>query len=300
VNRRTVPAVAAAVLGIAVILAAVGGPAAVASYHHAYQVFVTYGEDVDRAAWLPLTTDGMLAAALVVMYARRWGKQPVGFIPWLAFVVGFVGTIAANLASAKAFAAPTIGDGVGRLAAAVWPPIVFAVTLELVAVMLGRVRDYVTARREVVSTWPPTWLVGIPEYPYLPPPAEDAEPVRVPDPAPAAPVYPPLALPVPVEGIEQWARTRTRGTRRTRPAAGTPETGTAGTPDPGTNGRAVRWTEQDEAYRIDLQTEADRTRERPSVRSVSARYGIGKDRARKILDRVTVPGTPAEDTEPVR
>lgn len=162
-TTRTALAVAAMLLGIAAILASVGGPAAVASYHHAYEVFRTYGEAESRAAWLPLTTDGMLIAALVVMYSRRWAQQPIGFVPWLAFGVGFIGTIAANLASADAFGAPSVGEGVGRLAAAVWAPISFAVTLELVAVMLGRVRDYVARMRaDVDTTWPVTHLVGIP------------------------------------------------------------------------------------------------------------------------------------------
>jgi hypothetical protein len=315
---RQIAAGAAAVFGIAVILAAVGGPAAVASYHHAYQVFLTYGEVESRAAWLPLTTDGMLAAALVVMYSRRWGRQPVGFVPWLAFVVGLFGTLAANLASANAFGAPSVGEGIGRLAAAVWPPIVFAVTLELVAVMLGRLRDYVTRQRDAVSTtWPATWLVGIPEYPYRPPAedtTEDTGPAPVPDPvgdalAAAARSVPGVYPLRTVEDVEAWnaRRTRTRETRprtrRTRtpdPRPGTAGTPEPGTPNPGTNGKAVRWTEQDEAVRIDLQAQTDETGTVPSVRDIAARYSMGKDRARKILDRVQVHPRVDEDAEPGR
>lgn len=294
-TRRQITAVAAALLGIAALLAAVGGPAAVASYHHAYQVFVTFGEAAERAAWLPLTTDGMLAAALVVMYSRRWAKQPVGFVPWLAFAVGLSGTLAANLASAKAFESGLeVGEIIGRLSAAVWSPIAFAVTLELVAVMLGKVRDYVARVRAAgAHPWPVTWQVGIPVYPYSPPVvieqwerdliAAGARVHETPtdrDPAPAAPSAP--------------AR-RTRPAR-TRPVASAPAPASAPGTDvehaPGTNGKAVRWTEQDEAYRMDLQEEADRTGSVPSLRDVKGRYSMGQDRARKILARVHAPAEP--------
>lgn len=302
-NARQIAAVVAALLGIAVILAAVGGPSAFASYHHAYQVFVTYGETEGRAAWLPLTTDGMLAAALVVMYSRRWAKQPIGGIPWLAFAVGFTGTIAANLASARVFGTTDVGEIIGRLAAAVWSPIVFAVTLELVAVMLGKVRDYVArSRAESVSTWPSTWQVGIPVYPYSPPSPEPA-PVSAPgDPvaewlrspsaetaAAAAAVLaaPALAAPAP--------RARTRKPRPSAPAQ--PSAPAVPAPEPAANGHASRWTDADELVRMELQTECDESGTPPSLRSVKERYGMGQDRARKILARVQATST---DTEPVR
>jgi hypothetical protein len=302
-NRRQLAAVAAALLGIAVILAAVGGPSAFASYHHAYQVFITYGETEGRAAWLPLTTDGMLAAALVVMYSRRWAKQPIGGIPWLAFAVGFTGTIAANLASAQVFGTTDVGEIVGRLAAAVWSPIVFAVTLELVAVMLGKVRDYVArCRAGGVDTWPVTWKIGIPEYPYPAPTGPDryddgytagtlaaaaAARTAAADREAAADRFtsavlaagPPPAQPVRPARAKQ---TGTPGPDRTAEPTGTPDRS-------GTNGRAVRWTEQDEAVRMDLQNEADQTGTVPTVRSVRDRFKMGADRAAKIHARLTVP-----------
>lgn len=118
-----------AVAGAATILLAVGGPAAVASYRHAADVAATYGETV-MAPWLPLTTDGMLVAAIVAMYWRRWRGQRVGPGPWLAFALGLAATLGANLAAAQ----PTTGGYV----VAVWPPVAFALTLELLAVMIGR------------------------------------------------------------------------------------------------------------------------------------------------------------------
>jgi hypothetical protein len=53
-----------------VTLSAVGGPAAVDSYRHARDVIAQHGDPV-MAPWLALTTDGMLLAALVVIWVRR-------------------------------------------------------------------------------------------------------------------------------------------------------------------------------------------------------------------------------------
>lgn len=135
--------IAAALAGIAAVLAIVGGPAAIASYGHAIETARKYGETGPVVEWLPLTTDGMLLAALVVMYARRWRGEAIGFVPKLAFVTGSVATLAANLSSADLagpLAAGDLGEVAGRLAVAAWPPIAFAVTLELIAVMLGFLR----------------------------------------------------------------------------------------------------------------------------------------------------------------
>lgn len=276
---------AAALAGIAAILASVGGPAAVASYRHAREVAVKYGETPGMADWLPLTTDGMLLAALVVMYARRWQDKPTGFVPWLAFIAGGVATLAANLAAADLASTTSVGDVVGRLATAVWPPIAFAVTLELVAVMLGFLRRTVDT-----PAWPATWQIGIPAYPYQPPappavPAQTITPeqVRVPGPldvpmtrlsVPAGPVRLDPVPAGPGTGLHRREALRRTGT----PGTGTPR-----------NGKAVRWTDQDEAYRMELQGEIDEAGTFPTVRSVRDRYGMGADRAGRIVGRLVKP-----------
>jgi hypothetical protein len=85
----------------ALTLPAVGGPAAVASYRHARDVITEHGDPV-MAPWLALTTDGMLLAALVVIWVRRHRRDPVGLGPWAAFWAGMTATIAANFAAAPA------------------------------------------------------------------------------------------------------------------------------------------------------------------------------------------------------
>jgi hypothetical protein len=79
------------------------------------------------APWLALTTDGMLLAALVVIWVRRHRGEHVKAGPWAAFWAGMAATIAANLAAAL----PT---PVG-LVVAMWPPVCLAITLELVALV---------------------------------------------------------------------------------------------------------------------------------------------------------------------
>lgn len=118
---------------IAAILAAVGGPAAVASYRHAWTVADRYGTDPTMNPWLPLTTDGMIVAALTVLVVRRWRRVHVGAWPVIWALLGFAATLAANLA------AVSTGSWIAAIAVpvvAIWPPIAFAVTLELVVTLL--------------------------------------------------------------------------------------------------------------------------------------------------------------------
>ncbi|GAA2850165.1 hypothetical protein GCM10010472_04020 [Pseudonocardia halophobica] len=110
-------------------VSAVGGPAAVASYRHARDVIARAGDPV-MAPWLALTTDGMLVAALVVIWVRRHRGEAAGRGPWAAFWAGMVATIAANLAAAE----PTV---IGYVVA-LWPPVCLAITLELVALVAAR------------------------------------------------------------------------------------------------------------------------------------------------------------------
>jgi hypothetical protein len=109
---------------------AVGVPAAVASYRHARDVIATNGDPV-MAPWLPLSVDGMLVAALVVIWVRRHRGDPAGVFPWLAFGFGMVVTILANLA---AVAQPRPE----AVAVALFPPLALAITLELVALVAYR------------------------------------------------------------------------------------------------------------------------------------------------------------------
>lgn len=122
-----------------VVVAAVGTPAAVASYRHARDVVASTG-DVVMAPWLPLSVDGMLLAALVVIWVRRHRGEDAGAGPWAAFGFGMVVTVAANLAAVDLrpawFGPATATDYV----VALFPPLALAITLELVAMVAYRTR----------------------------------------------------------------------------------------------------------------------------------------------------------------
>ncbi|MEU7817037.1 DUF2637 domain-containing protein [Pseudonocardia sp. NPDC049154] len=110
-------------------VSAVGGPAAVASYRHAREVIADHGDPV-MAPWLALTTDGMLLAALVVIWVRRHRGEAAGAGPLAAFWAGMTATLAANLAAAE--------WSVIGVIVALWPPVCLAITLELVALVAHR------------------------------------------------------------------------------------------------------------------------------------------------------------------
>lgn len=125
------------------VVSAVGAPAAVASYRHARDVVASTGDAV-MSPWLPLSVDGLLVAALVVIWVRRRRGEPAGWGPWGAFLFGMVVTILANLAAVTV-------PSVKAYAVALFPPLAFAITLELVALV---------AHRTPVSTVPERPLVA--------------------------------------------------------------------------------------------------------------------------------------------
>jgi hypothetical protein len=79
------------VCGVAVI-------AAIVSYRHAYAVVTEYGESGVTAVMIPLTIDGLVyAASMVILHAARAGiKAP--WLAWLLLWVGITATLAANVA----------------------------------------------------------------------------------------------------------------------------------------------------------------------------------------------------------
>jgi Protein of unknown function (DUF2637) len=133
-----------------VTLSAVGGPAAVASYRHARDVIAEHGDPV-MAPWLALTTDGMLLAALVVIWVRRHRGEHVKAGPWAAFWAGMAATIAANLAAAQ----PT---PVG-IVVALWPLVCLAITLELVALVASRAKQHPS----ITDALPAEWTAHVPD-----------------------------------------------------------------------------------------------------------------------------------------
>lgn len=107
-----------------VIVAVVALVAAVASYEHQRTLAVLAGEG-DLAYVLPISVDGMmLATSRSILRRRRAGLRVPG-LSWFGFLLGFVGSVAANVAAAE----PTL---VGRLVAA-WPPVALFIAYETLA-----------------------------------------------------------------------------------------------------------------------------------------------------------------------
>lgn len=96
-----------------VAVAAVAAVAAVVSFDHMRALASDAGEG--WKAWiLPISVDGMLVSASLVMLTRKRAGQPVGALAWIGLVLGLLVSLAANVAAAE----PTL---IGRLVAA-WPP----------------------------------------------------------------------------------------------------------------------------------------------------------------------------------
>jgi uncharacterized protein DUF2637 len=92
----------------------VAGIAAVVSYTHAYELVVTHGERGGIAKALPLTIDGLIVCAgLVILDCARQRRSPP-VLAWILLVVGILATVGANVAH---------GAGHGWIGAAVaaWP-----------------------------------------------------------------------------------------------------------------------------------------------------------------------------------
>lgn len=103
------------------IVALVALVAAAASYQHQHTLAVLAGEG--WLAWvLPVSVDGMMLATGRSILRRRRTGIAAPFLSWFGLTLGFVASVAANVAAAE----PTL---VGRLIAA-WPPVALFIAYE--------------------------------------------------------------------------------------------------------------------------------------------------------------------------
>jgi hypothetical protein len=115
----------------AFIVVVVALVAAAASYEHQRGLAVLAGEG-DLAYVLPISVDGMMLATSRSILRRQRSGIPVPFLSWFGFALGFVASVAANVAAAD----PTL---VGRLLAA-WPPVALFIAYETLAADHGEFR----------------------------------------------------------------------------------------------------------------------------------------------------------------
>lgn len=114
---------ALAVIGVAAV-------AAVISYRHAYELVRSHGESGTTARLVPLTVDGLIwAASMVVLDANRRTRRVPRLAGW-SLGVGIVATVGANLAHG-------MGHGpIGALVSA-WPALALVGSYELLMMLIG-------------------------------------------------------------------------------------------------------------------------------------------------------------------
>lgn len=122
--------------------AVVAGIAAWSSYRHMVHVALTVGEQADVAYVLPLSVDGLLVVASIAMVDDRRSGRTVRWSARVAFTIGVLASLAANVSAAQ----PTIG---ARIVAA-WPALALLLTVEL----LSRSGKLVRRRTQVVEAEP--------------------------------------------------------------------------------------------------------------------------------------------------
>lgn len=113
---------ALAVIGVA-------GVAAIISYRHAYELVHTNGESGATARLVPLTVDGLIwAASMVILDANRRSTRVPPLAGW-CLGVGIVATVGANLAHG-------LGHGpIGALVSA-WPALALVGSYELLMMLI--------------------------------------------------------------------------------------------------------------------------------------------------------------------
>jgi Protein of unknown function (DUF2637) len=128
-------------LATAAVVCAVAAFAAVVSYSHIYGLGRAYGQDGTAARLLPLSVDGLiLAASLVLLHEARNGRDAPGlarFMLWL----GIAATIGANVA---------YGAGYGVLGALIsaWPAVAFIGAVEIATQQVRPARAPLAATSE--------------------------------------------------------------------------------------------------------------------------------------------------------
>ena len=117
----------------AAVVCAVAAFAAVVSYSHIYGLGREYGQDGTAARLLPLSVDGLiLAASLVLLHEARNGRDVpllARFMLWL----GITATIGANIAYGSGYGLP------GALISA-WPAVAFIGAVEIAMQQVRRAR----------------------------------------------------------------------------------------------------------------------------------------------------------------
>lgn len=106
--------------------------AAIVSYVHMHELAEKSGEGW-RAVLIPLSVDGLLVAASMVMLVRRQANEKVGLLPWVGVALGLIASLGANVLS--------VGEvswaNLVRIIVSAWPPVALALSVEFLLIVTG-------------------------------------------------------------------------------------------------------------------------------------------------------------------
>ncbi|MBA9002493.1 MULTISPECIES: DUF2637 domain-containing protein [Thermomonospora] len=177
--RRPARADLAIRVSAAATVVGIGAIAAVISYRHALAQVRAHGETGVTAYLTPLTIDGLVFVASLVMLDSARRRMPSPALARLALALGIGATVAVNVLHGLAH------GPVGAVIAA-WPAVTLVVVVELLMTMIRRARP----AAEPVPAPAPVPAVRPASVPRPRPPADDAP---VPAAAPAESVEPAVA-----------------------------------------------------------------------------------------------------------
>lgn len=144
-------------------LIAVIGVAATISYSHMFDWALINGEPRWRAHLSPLSVDGALLAASLVMYADARMRNRPDPLAYATALAGIVWSVLANVN--HGLVSPLAAKGI-----AAWPPIALFVTIELVLRFVRRLRESSEAQAvKAEKTTPKPTAVTTPKQPLFVP-----------------------------------------------------------------------------------------------------------------------------------
>lgn len=166
----------------------VAGVAAVVSYAHMAQLAARAGEDW-RSWLIPISVDGLVVAASMVLLTRRRAGLAGGALAWGALAVGVLASLAANMADARPEVTAVLVAG--------WAPVAFAIGFELLLQQRRADRaaaGEITSEPASVASSAPTDGAGLvvshqpaspvlPSSPGVPPAVTSTPPAPPPEPA---------------------------------------------------------------------------------------------------------------------
>jgi hypothetical protein len=118
----------------ALVVTAVAAFAAVVSYSHIYDLGRAHGQAGTAARLLPLSVDGLILAASLVMLHEARNKRPAPALARFALWLGIAATLGAN----AAYGAPYGPLGV---VVSTWPAVSFVLAVEVALGLVHRARQ---------------------------------------------------------------------------------------------------------------------------------------------------------------